>query len=143
MLASRTKCINGPGPDGKDPRTANPALDRLIYCQNVTMAQFAQALATLAPGYFNFPVADETGLAGSFDFTLSFSSRRVSLFGGAPTPAPSAGGGGDASSSPSDPTGELPIYDAIRKQLGLRLDKDKRPESVLVIDHIDQQPTAN
>jgi uncharacterized protein (TIGR03435 family) len=141
--ASRTKCINGPGPDGKDPRTTNPALDRLVYCQNVTMAQFAEALSSLAPGYFNFPVADDTGLTGSFDFTLSFSSNRVSLFGSSPTPAPAASGGGDSAPSASDPSGELPIYDAIRRQLGLRMDKEKRPESVLVIDHIDQQPTAN
>lgn len=141
--ASRTKCINGPGPDGKDPRTANPALDRLIYCQNVTMAQFAEDLNSLAPGYFQFPVLDDTGLSGTWDFTLAFSSRRVSLFGSTPAPAPAAPASGEAAASASEPTGELPIYDAIRKQLGLRLDKVKRPEPVLVIDHIDQQPTPN
>lgn len=144
--AARTKCTNGPGPDGKDPRTANPALDRLIYCQNVTMTQFAQAVSFLAPGYFQFPVIDDTKLDGSYNFTVAFSSRRVSLFGATPTPAPAAGGagaGGNAMPSASDPTGELSLMDAVHKQLGLRLDKEKRPEPVLVLDHIDQQPTEN
>lgn len=141
--ASRTKCINDPGPDGKDPRTGNPALDRVIYCQNVTMAQFAEDLSKLAPGYFEFPVVDDSKLASSWDFTLAFSSRRVSLFGAGPAPTPAAGAGGNALPSASDPTGELSLYDAVRKQLGLRLDKEKRPEQVLVLDHIDQQPTPN
>ena len=139
---SRTKCSNGPGPDGKDPRTANPQLDRLIYCQNVTMEQFASALSSLAPGYFEYPVVNETGLSGSFDFTLSFSSVRRSIFGTGPAPTPAAGGQ-DAAPSAAEPTGEVPLPDAIRKQLGLKLEKVKRPEPVLVIDHIDQQPTPN
>jgi uncharacterized protein (TIGR03435 family) len=137
--ASRTKCTEGPGPDGKDPRIANPVLDRLIYCQNVTMQQFVQQLSTLAAGYFQFPVEDQTGLKGSWDFTLSFSSSRQSFFGMGPAPAPAAPAAGEA----AEPTGELPLPDAIHKQLGLRLEKQKRPEPVMVIDHIDQQPTAN
>jgi uncharacterized protein (TIGR03435 family) len=35
------------------------------------------------------------------------------------------------------------FYDAVRKELGLKLVKEKRPEPVLVIDHIDEQPTPN
>ena len=34
-------CKDGPGPDGKDPRIDNPVLNRLVYCQSMTMAQFA------------------------------------------------------------------------------------------------------
>lgn len=141
--ASRTKCINDPGPDGKDPRTANPALDRLIYCQNVTMAQFAEALSSLAPGYFEYPVLNDTGLTGSWDFTLNFSSVRRSLFGSTSTPPPAAAGGGNGMPSASEPTGEVSLIDAVHKQLGLKLEKEKRPEPVLVLDHIDQQPTPN
>jgi uncharacterized protein (TIGR03435 family) len=36
---SRTRCKEGPGPDGKDPRIANPVLNRLVTCQNMTMPQ--------------------------------------------------------------------------------------------------------
>jgi len=43
----------------------------------------------------------------------------------------------------SDPNGAVSFYDAVSKELGLKLVKEKRPESVVVFDHIDEQPTAN
>ena len=43
----------------------------------------------------------------------------------------------------SDPNGAVSFYDAVSKELGLKLVKEKRPEPVLVIDHIDEQPTPN
>ena len=49
--ANRAGCHTGPGPDGKDPRIANPILSRLITCQNVTMAQFAELIQPMATGY--------------------------------------------------------------------------------------------
>lgn len=69
----RTGCKNGPGPDGKDPRIANPILSRLVSCTNITMAQFAEQLQTIAGGYVFQPVEDATHLEGAYDFTLSFS----------------------------------------------------------------------
>jgi uncharacterized protein (TIGR03435 family) len=35
------------------------------------------------------------------------------------------------------------LFDAFKNVLGLKLEKEKRPMPVLVIDHIDEQPTAN
>ena len=46
----RTGCKEGPGADGKDPRIASPVLNRLVTCQNMTMADFAQELTNLANG---------------------------------------------------------------------------------------------
>ena len=43
----------------------------------------------------------------------------------------------------SDPNGAVSFYDAVSRELGLKLIKEKRPEPVLVIDHIDEQPTPN
>ncbi len=58
--------------------TASPVRNRLIVCQNVTMAQFAGKLAGLAGGYFQGkPLFDATGLEGSFDFTVNFSGIAV------------------------------------------------------------------
>jgi uncharacterized protein (TIGR03435 family) len=67
--ASRTKCTEGPGPDGKDPRKANPVLDRLLTCQNVTMAEVAEELQTpmVSRGSISGTVLDKTGIAGSWD----------------------------------------------------------------------------
>jgi uncharacterized protein (TIGR03435 family) len=43
----------------------------------------------------------------------------------------------------SDPNGALSFFDAVNKQLGLKLEKQKRPLPVLVIDHVDEKPTEN
>ena len=140
--ANRTECKNGPGADGKDPRLTNPALSRLVSCQNVTMAQFAEKLPSIAGGYIFGEVLNSTGIEGAWDFTLNFSpAGRVN--GG-------AGRGGDSSVQPSageataiDPSGAVSLSDAISKQLGLKLDKQKRPMPVLVIDHVEEKPTDN
>lgn len=127
----RTKCKEGPGPDGKDPRIASPILNRLLTCQNMTMAQIGDELQRVAGGYIYNPVVDGTGLKGSYDFTLSFSSAdKVQL-------APAAG------AANSEPNGALSVFDAVNHQLGLKLEKTKRPYPVLVIDHIEETPTDN
>jgi uncharacterized protein (TIGR03435 family) len=140
--ASRTKYKEGPASDGKDPRDKNPILGRLVTCQNMTMAQFAEKLKNIAPGYIHSPVLDATGLEGGYDFTLSFSPVQATRAGGgrggdAP-PAP-----GDAAAGASDPTGAVTLFEAIDKQLGLKLEAQKRPVTVLVIDHAEQKPTEN
>ena len=43
----------------------------------------------------------------------------------------------------TDPDGELSLFDAMEKQLGLKLVTQKAPLAVLVIDHIEQQPAEN
>jgi uncharacterized protein (TIGR03435 family) len=137
---NRTGCKEGPGPDGKDPRVANPILGRLMSCSNMTMAQFAEALQQQAGGYIFSPVKDATGLEGAFDFTLSFSPAGLVNPGGDNTALPRPAG--DATPA-TDPSGALSLFDAISKQLGLKLEKQKRMAPVLVIDHIDEKPTDN
>ncbi len=139
---NRTSFKEGPGPDGKDPRNANPILSRLVTCQNMTMAQFADLLQKIASGYIHSPVLDATGLAGAWDFTLSFSAAGLlqstaNRSGDAGPPAP--GGAPTA----SEPNGALSLFDAVNKQLGLKLEEKKRPVEVLVIDHVEEKPTDN
>ena len=132
--ATRTGCYEGPGPDGKDPRVANPLLSRLLYCRNMSMAQFADLLPQQVSGYVHSAVLDKTGLSGAYDFTLSFSAIGVlqnSLQGpGQPGAA-------------ADPNGTLSLPEAISRQLGLKLELEKRPAPVLVIDYVEQKPTEN
>jgi uncharacterized protein (TIGR03435 family) len=133
---TRTGCYEGPGPDGKDPRVANPLLSRLLYCRNMTMAQFADQLPRQVNGYVHSAVLDKTGLTDAYDFTLSFSGIGIlqnSLQG------PGQPGAGGA----ADPNGALSLSDAVSKQLGLKLELEKRPAPVLVIDHVEQKPTEN
>jgi uncharacterized protein (TIGR03435 family) len=79
----RTKCTEGPGPDGKDPRKTTPALSRLVNCRNITMAQFSVLLeSSVGWGYFANPVMDETHVEGTWDLTLSFSPWQMMQSGG-------------------------------------------------------------
>lgn len=139
--SNRSGCKEGPGADGKDPRVTTPVLSRLVTCRNITMTRFADLLPGIANalnplnGSIRSTILDATGLDGAWDFTLSFTPS----LGFAPngTPMPQAGDG------PLDPNGALSLPDAISRQLGLKLAMEKRPASVLVIDRIEQQPTAN
>ena len=84
---------------------------------------------------------DATGIDGAWDITLTFSPLNPNLAGGGGARGgvpPSAGAGGL-----SDPNGAISLFNAIDKQLGLKLEMHKRPESVFVIDHIEEKPTDN
>jgi len=135
---ARTQCVEGPGPDGKDPRLTNPMLNRLVTCQNVTMEQFGILLQSL--GYdesIYTPVADDTGLKGSYSFTLSFTGGGLNTPWGGPRTSATEG-----PAQASDPGDTLSLASALKNQLGLKLEKEKRPLPVLVIDHV-EEPTAN
>ena len=133
------RCDEAPGPDGKDPRIANPLLNKLYWCQNLTMDALTKELRLMAPQILFYPVVNSTGLKGSYDFSLSFSTmvngQANGGLGGPPPP--------DAMNQASDPSGAIPLFDALKSELGLRLEKTMRDEPVLVIDHIDEQPEAN
>jgi uncharacterized protein (TIGR03435 family) len=135
---ARTRCDEGPGPNGKDLRLGNPMINRMLFCQNVTLEQLGILLPNLAFGYIYYPVADGTGLPGSYDVTLAFSSVDRTL-----APPPGANNQQAAGASAADPSGVVSLFDAFKNELGLKLEKEKRPMPVLVIDHIEEQPTAN
>jgi len=138
--AARTECKEGPGPDGKDPRLTHPVLNRLVTCTDMTTAEMVDEFQRIANGYIYYPVEDKTGLKGRWDFTLSFSSVNLTRERGH-SDVPSETGG-TAAAAP-DPNGAVTFYDAVSKELGLKLVKEQRPEPVLVIEHMDEQPTAN
>ncbi len=130
---SRTHCVEVQAPIEKG--LANAWLDRVVSCQNVTMAQFGEELRRFAPDSMYYPVLDATRLKGTWDFMLRFTSaeRMMAL---------------QSAASPSDgvatePSGALSLFDALKQQLGLKLIKETRPEPVFVIDHVEQRPTPN
>jgi len=78
--------------------------------------------------YDGRPVVDETGLSASYDFTLSF----------APQLPPNV----SRDALPPE-LQQLPsIFDAVKQQLGLKLEAAKGPVEYFVIDHI-EKPSAN
>jgi uncharacterized protein (TIGR03435 family) len=42
-----------------------------------------------------------------------------------------------------DPNGAISLCEALEKQLGLKLETQKSPMPVLVVDHVEQKPTDN
>lgn len=90
--------------------------------QAVPTAVLVKTLAQLEQDRF---ILDKTGLTGNYDFVLIWKPDTS-------TPP-------DASST-SDPS--LSIFTAIQEQLGLKLEPDKGPVPVLVIDHI-ERPSGN
>jgi uncharacterized protein (TIGR03435 family) len=104
-----------------------PGATRTYTCQSATMSDFAAKLQSLAPRYIDHPVVDLTGLKGSYDFTLSWTVAPVIAADG---------------SEASDRV-QVTIFEAIDKQLGLKLSPQKHPMPVLVIDHVDRAPTEN
>lgn len=135
----RTGWKEGPGNDGKDPRDKTPALSRLVTVQNMTMAQFAEKLQTIASGYIHSPVLDSTGLEGGYDFTLNFSPIGLTRTQGPGRGGPDAPGAENV----SDPSGAVSLFEAIERQLGLRLQMQKRPVEMLVIEQINEKPLEN
>jgi len=127
--SNRTACRNTP----VAANNAASALSKAFTCVNVSMAQFADKLQGMAPGYIHHPVVDLTGLDGSWDFTLSFSNLATLL----------AGGRGAGAGEAPDPNGAISLFDALDKQLGLKLEQRKHPMPVVVIDHVEEKPTEN
>jgi uncharacterized protein (TIGR03435 family) len=118
-LSSRTGC-----------RSTGVAIGQptIVTCQNVTMAQFADALNSefLIAAGGRGRIVDATGLQGTWDLTFRY---RVS------PPVPTEPG------QAAEPTGDLPPLQALERQLGLKIVNDKRPMPVFVIDRIDEMPT--
>jgi uncharacterized protein (TIGR03435 family) len=135
LTSDRTRCKEGVAADGWDPRAANDRSSRVFSCQNVTMAEFAERLPSLAPGYLSLPVEDRTGLNGSWTFSFAFSSIvQVDAARRAAHP------GGSNAQSAAEPIDAMTLFDALLKQLGLKLENRKRPMPVVVIDHVEQTP---
>lgn len=141
--ARRTGCktANATSSTGTGPFGGLALPDRIVTCQNITMAQFAEQLQTFAQNVVHYPVSDGTGLDGAWDFSFTYSPIILSQIAGA-RGAPPLGATPDAPAA-ADPGGGTTLLDAVDKQLGLKLEMQKHSYPVLVIDHIEEKPTEN
>jgi uncharacterized protein (TIGR03435 family) len=109
--------------------------DRRTYvCQNTTMAQFAERLPTVAAAYIHPPLLDLTSLKGAYDFEVYWTPKGQLSNGGK--------AGGDPNQAPT-PTDDVTVFEAVDKQLGLKLEEQKHPIPVLVIDKVAHTPREN
>lgn len=134
---TRTWCKNASQVPGAPPP---PPRSQAMICQNITMAQFANLLRGRTPEVQQ-PVLDSTGIEGGWDFTLTFNPV-IAIQAAAGRP-PEAGPAGNLAPAAADPTAGYSIFEALEKQLGLKLEKTKRSAPVIVIDHIEQTPSEN
>jgi uncharacterized protein (TIGR03435 family) len=97
--------------------------ERRFGGRNVTLAVLAESLPTQT-GLVTIPrpVIDRTGLKGGYDFTLEWTPE-------------------DTSEVNNQETGGT-FREALKNQLGLKLQPEKGPVELLVIDHV-EQPSPN
>jgi uncharacterized protein (TIGR03435 family) len=103
------------------------------------MAQLAEKLRDIEDSYLDHPVVDLTGIEGGYDFTLSWAPLGW-LLG---TQAGGGAHGGRGSLMPADRPVGYTIFEAIDRQLGLKLSAQKHPMPVVVVDHAERTPTEN
>jgi len=85
-----------------------------FVCTNLSMSDFADFLPEMAAAYLDRPVVNSTGLQGTYDFKFTWVGAALLDQGG------------------------LTVFDALEKQLGLKLEEKKLPVTVTVIDHIEK-----
>jgi uncharacterized protein (TIGR03435 family) len=80
-------------------------------------------------------VLDRTGLKGDYDFTLNWTPEEH-------TPLPFGAGPMAQNALPQPEANGPSIFTALQEQLGLKLEPQKGPVEILVIDHV-EKPTPN
>ena len=87
----------------------------------------SQLATTLAP-MIGRVVQDKTGLSGTFDFELTWT--------------PDRGPGAPRDAAPAPDAGGVSLFTAIQEQLGLKLESQRAPVDVVVIDRLNH-PTPD
>jgi len=90
------------------------------------MDTLANSLAVLELGR---TVIDKTGLSGTYDYTIEWA------------PEPHGAPPSDSPNVPAEPIGE-PALQALRDQLGLKVESTRGPVKILVIDKV-ERPSEN
>ena len=117
----------GPPPLGERPQCGMRVAPNQVLAGGVALTQLTQMLSQFTQRI----VVDRTGLSGNFDIDLSFTPERMPQ--GPPPP-----GAPPLNIDPNGPS----LFTALQEQLGLKLESDKAPVEVLVIDHV-ERPTPD
>jgi uncharacterized protein (TIGR03435 family) len=109
---------------GSGGRSSGPTI---VAGTNMTMPELAEMLAKA----LGKPVVDATNISGGYDLKVQWRPDSDAQA------AEQKRYGVDVDNLPSS------VFAAVQEKLGLRLQPAKVPSKVIVVDHIDNQPTAN
>jgi len=101
----------------------------VLECRNMSMADFATQFHQMANGYVTHPMVDLTELKGTYDFTIKWTGRGALR---------AQQNGADADGNPG-----ISFFDAVDKQLGLKLTEEKLSQPAIVVDSVNRAPTPN
>jgi uncharacterized protein (TIGR03435 family) len=123
--------------DGPKLKVANPDGIENSGCEHLGVCSFRKRTLSDFARFMQFvvldrPVVDKTGIAGEFDFSLRWTLDESQFTRLGILPRPSA----------DNPNAPPPLFDAIQEQLGLKLEPQRIPAEVLVIDHV-ERPSEN
>ena len=94
----------------------------VMTCRGVTLSAFAEALRRAMGSPQPGPIADSTGLSGTFDIDLRFTPPQLSAIVGGQS---------------------MTIFEAVDRQLGLKLEAKKIPTPSIIVDRVNRTPTPN
>jgi uncharacterized protein (TIGR03435 family) len=120
-----------------DPSAPKPFtnIQTMIGCKNTSMAELSQNLQQWANAYIDHPIVDGTGLQGGWNFSIGWTAKAILEAPQAPNPDQTPG----VTAGATDPNG-ISLFDAVERELGLKLVKQKRSIPVIVVDHVDEKP---
>ena len=127
------------GPDGR----SVPGMMRMTMgaggkSELTVQGQPLASLARLLSGQLHRTVLDQTGLKGIYDYTLQWTPDQ----GPAPMFKGTEGGQPGPDGAPPPESSGPSIFTAIQEQLGLKLESQKGPVEIIVIDHV-EKPSEN
>jgi len=102
-----------------------------ISGQNVQISSIADQLSSI----LGRTVVDKTGLAGDYDFTLKYTPDM-------PQAQPGFGNPQDSTAAPPADPSAPSIFVAVQEQIGLKLEPQKGPVDVYVVDRV-EKPSEN
>ena len=119
----KLKESEGSAPPGcqRQPQAAEAGAIPAI-CHGITMDMLASLLGGAAGDYLEYPVVNNTKLEGAWDFTVKWTPRSSLIAAG---------------------TDGASIFDALDKQLGLKLELTQIPTAILAVDHVNEKPFDN
>jgi uncharacterized protein (TIGR03435 family) len=99
-------------------------------CTNTSMGELAENMRRMAPAYIGHPVVNETGIEGGWNFCIRWTPRSM---------LQQVDNSNQPVGTAADPTG-ISFFEALERELGLKLVKQWRMYPVVVVDRAAREP---